>query len=130
MNLFQFESLEGIGSVLSMVPKESHSVSHVLIVTSVLSILLKRFELKEIYNAAPPIATGSVLVSTKIKRAFLKASGLGGDVEEIVEEIEKEVDVGPGGKRLSAIGEDCPVYVNISVLGDRADHRRAGATTR
>ncbi len=49
------------------------------------------------------------MVSTMIKNAFLKASGIGGEIEEVIQEIEKEVHVKPGGKRLTAIGEDCPV---------------------
>ena len=61
------------------------------------------------YDTAPPTPAGSLMVTAKVKNAFLRASGAKGD-EELVEDIVKEIDVvGPGGKRLSAIGEDCPV---------------------
>ncbi|ORY27176.1 hypothetical protein BCR39DRAFT_538752 [Naematelia encephala] len=65
-------------------------------------------ELSDIFNAAPPTPNGSVLVSTKVRNAFLKATGAAVSVEEETVEIEKDV-IAPGGKRLSAIGEDCPV---------------------
>jgi hypothetical protein len=48
-------------------------------------------------------------VSDKIKNAYLRASGLGGEVEEFGEGVLQTAEGQPGGKRISSIGEDCPV---------------------
>ena len=71
-------------------------------------------EVQDIFAAAPNSGAGFVAVSTKIKNAYLHATGAGGQVEEkqVVEEVEK-VQTGPGSKKIDCIGEDCPVYVRV-----------------
>ena len=61
------------------------------------------------FAGAPAASQGSVMVSTKIRNAYLKATGAEGMVEEEEVVVEKQVDEKVDGKRLSALGEDCPV---------------------
>ncbi|KAK1922846.1 hypothetical protein DB88DRAFT_541064 [Papiliotrema laurentii] len=66
-------------------------------------------ELQEIFNAAPNAQTGPSAVSAKVRNAYLRAIGVLS--EEQAEEVEEQAkgEGGLGNKRVSAIGEDCPV---------------------
>ncbi len=68
--------------------------------------------MKAIFDAAPSADTSSSAVSAKIRNAYLRATGVLPDESETeVGDAVKE-DSGPGTKRISAIGEDCPVWVD------------------
>jgi len=76
-------------------------------------------ELREIFDSAPPAAHGSLTVSTKVKNVYLKAIGAA-FAEEIVEEIQEQV-AGPLARKISSIGDDCPVcYEEMSEEDDKA----------
>ncbi|KAL1406865.1 hypothetical protein Q8F55_006274 [Vanrija albida] len=64
--------------------------------------LLQRSELRAVMDAAP--STSGVSVSSKVRTAFLKASGV-----EVEEDETQETTAEENGKRLNSIGEDCPV---------------------
>nr|XP_019013598.1 uncharacterized protein I206_01668 [Kwoniella pini CBS 10737]OCF52379.1 hypothetical protein I206_01668 [Kwoniella pini CBS 10737] len=62
-----------------------------------------------VFAAAPPTPHGSVTVNVQVHKAYLKATGKGGEDEEVVTSVDKEVKDEIHGKRLDAVGEDCPV---------------------
>jgi hypothetical protein len=49
------------------------------------------------------------MVSTKVRAAYLRATGAGGEEEEVAAEVEKEVEAMTAGGKRSSIGDDCPV---------------------
>lgn len=53
-------------------------------------------------------AAAEVAVAPRVRAAFLKAAGVAG-VEDEVDEKPEEDSADDEGKRLSSIGEDCPV---------------------
>lgn len=62
-------------------------------------------------NAPAPAAVGKGLaVSQDVRKGYRKALGLQDDEEE-EEATGEESYIAPDGKRLSAIGDDCPMYV-------------------
>ncbi|WRT67196.1 uncharacterized protein IL334_004162 [Kwoniella shivajii] len=65
-------------------------------------------EVEEVFAAAPPVPNGSVTVDLKVHKAYLHATGRGVDEQEVTE-IDKNVNDESGGKRMDAVGEDCPV---------------------
>ncbi|WWC89970.1 uncharacterized protein L201_004899 [Kwoniella dendrophila CBS 6074] len=66
-------------------------------------------EVEAVFASSPPIPNGSVTVDVKVHKAFLHATGRGGEDEEVVVGIDKEVKDASEGKRMDALGEDCPV---------------------
>jgi hypothetical protein len=66
-------------------------------------------ELQDIFAASPPTPNGSLMVSTKVRAAYLRATGAGGEEEEVAAEVEKEVEAMTAGGKRSSIGDDCPV---------------------
>lgn len=66
------------------------------------------------YAAAPaPAAVGKcVSVSQAVRKGYRRAFNLGSDSEEEGDEEVTGTDgIEPGEKRLTAIGDDCPMYV-------------------
>ena len=49
-------------------------------------------ELQDIFSAAPPTPNGSLMASAKVKNAYLRATGAGGDETAITQEVAKEVE--------------------------------------
>ncbi|WWC61065.1 uncharacterized protein I303_103643 [Kwoniella dejecticola CBS 10117] len=66
-------------------------------------------EVEVVFAAAPPTPHGSVTVNVQVHKAYLKATGQGGEDEEVITGVDKEIKDEAHGKRLDAVGEDCPV---------------------
>ncbi|OCF55713.1 hypothetical protein L486_06464 [Kwoniella mangroviensis CBS 10435] len=66
-------------------------------------------EVDHVFNTSPPTPNGSVTVNVKVHKAYLHATGRGGEDEEVVTGIDKEIKDGSDGKKMDAVGEDCPV---------------------
>ncbi|WWD10062.1 hypothetical protein V865_008195 [Kwoniella europaea PYCC6329] len=66
-------------------------------------------EVEQVFNTSPPTPNGSVTVNVKVHKAYLHATGRGGEDEEVVTGIAKEIKDGSDGKKMDAVGEDCPV---------------------
>lgn len=64
---------------------------------------------------APTAALEGVTVSKDVRKGYRRAFGL----EEGEAEEEEKGEAAPGEKRLSAIGDDCPMYVVTA--GSHAD---------
>jgi hypothetical protein len=65
----------------------------------------QRSELRNIFAASPPTPNGS-MVSTKVRAAYLRATGAGSE-EAVAAEVENVVMT--AGATRSTIGDDCPV---------------------
>nr|XP_019042296.1 hypothetical protein I302_08898 [Kwoniella bestiolae CBS 10118]OCF21226.1 hypothetical protein I302_08898 [Kwoniella bestiolae CBS 10118] len=66
-------------------------------------------EVEQVFATSPPTPNGSVTVNVKVHKAYLHATGRGGEEEEVVTGIDKEIKDASDGKRMDAVGEDCPV---------------------
>ncbi|WVQ70005.1 uncharacterized protein L199_008229 [Kwoniella botswanensis] len=66
-------------------------------------------EVEHVFNTSPPTPNGSVTVNVKVHKAYIHATGRGGEDEEVVTGIDKEIKDGSDGKKMDAVGEDCPV---------------------
>lgn len=73
-------------------------------------MFLQLTELQSVFDQAPVSPNDPHHVSSTVRAAFLKATGRGNEVEEVVEEVPA---VEHGSSKRDVVGEDCPVYVTL-----------------
>jgi hypothetical protein len=76
-------------------------------------------ELQQIFDSAPPDPSDHVLATPHIKSAYMRATGGSSQTELAVDETEATQPAGQG-RRLEAIGEDCPVCVHKPIYSTQS----------